>query len=301
MTEATGAADTAATTTDTGATGATTAGAGAGVAAVTAAPAAQWFDSLDQDSRGWLDNKQYFGPDLAKADISQGITAMIKAHRGMESIMGRNRIPVPKDAADDEGWTAYYSAGGRPGSWEAYGFKAPEGGDQKAADGYAQIAHKHGLATKQMQGVAADMAALATQIKEAERATAEQTFISTSKADLEGLTREWAGEADHRFAAAQRAGKHFGLDKEKMDKIERALGTRDFLTFLSDVGGAISEDTGAAGAGAGGGVNTVAGARARMAEMKADKVWMDRYLAGGAEEVKEWARMEQILANSMAA
>jgi hypothetical protein len=59
---------------------------------------------------------------------------------------------------------------------------------------------------------------------------------------------------------------------------------------------AFSEDRGPGHGENGFAVTTKESARARMNDLKADKNWMQRYLAGGTEEVTEWNRLEKVLA-----
>lgn len=277
---------------------------GVGTAAVESAAAtaaaSQWYSGLDQDSQGWLQNKQYFGPDLAKGDVGQGVLAMIKAHRGMESIMGKNRVAVPKDAADKEGWDAYYTAGGRPADPKGYELKAGDGGDQKIADRFTEIAHKHGLSKQQVQAMAPEWDAFAKETVAARQAVADQQYTANSQADLDGLKAEWGGQTDAKFAAAQRAKIAYGLAPETMNKIERAIGTKSFITLLSNIGANVSEDGGAGQGENGFAATTAVAARAKLNELRADKPWLAKYKAGGSEEVAEFRRLTKIIADAAA-
>lgn len=275
------------------------AGAGAGTAAVTAAvqaaPPPPWHGDLTEEDIGWLHNKAWFGTDLAKAETAKAFPAMVKAYRSTETMVGRDKIALPKDVNDAEGWNNVYAKLGRPSEPSGYELKAGEGGDQKIADEFAGIAHELGLSKTQAQGMAAKWDAKAQALATANAAAAEQTFLSTAQADFDALQQSWGGQADHKMAAAQRAGVTFGIDQPTMDKMERAIGTTKFLSFMADVGAAISEDSGSGQGNAAQSAMTPEAARARLSELKGDAAWVAKYQAGGADEKAEVARLNNIL------
>lgn len=275
-------------------------GAGAGTAALSGgAPAAAaatpaWHSSFTPEDIGWLQNKQYFGADLAKADVGQGVLAMVKAHRGMESIMGRNRVALPKDDGDTEGWNQFYTAAGRPADAKAYGLKAPEGGSQEYMDGFAQIAHGEGLSTRQATNLATKWDAFAKEQMAGAKEAAEHRFTTQSAADMDAIRREWGAQFDPKMAAAQRAGHGFNISKETMGKIERAIGTKAMLDMMANIGAAVSEDSGAGGGSDGGtGHLTPEMASAQLAELKNDKPWLVKYQAGDKEAVALFRRLTE--------
>jgi len=278
--------------------GATGASPGAGTAALNAAPPPPWHGALDEESIGWLQTKGWYGTDIGKADVGKGFPEMVKSYRSMESVLGRSRIAVPKDINDKEGWDAYYSAGGRPADWKGYDLKAGEGGDQTHLDTFAEIMHSEGLSTRQAHSLYQKVEERAKAISAARQAESEQAYANTSTADLEGLRKEWAGQADAKFGAAQRAKVASGLDDAVIDKIERAIGTKAMIGMFSVFGEAISEDRGAGG-GSQPGVVTPQQASARLAEMRGDKQWMAEYMAGDAEKVAEFNKMVEIKAKAM--
>jgi hypothetical protein len=163
----------------------------------------------------------------------------------------------------------------------------------------SQVFHEAGLSKKQVQAIVAksDERAKATlQAREEQRA-------SQSKADFETVQREWGAEANRRFAAGQRAMLAFGIDKATSEKIERAIGTKQFLTMMSDIGAAISEDRGAGFGGGGGGTGlmTPEAAQARLNDLAKDADWGKKFAANDSVAVAEYKRLTQIIANSRAA
>jgi hypothetical protein len=275
--------------------------AGAGTAAVTAQPAAEapWHGELTTEDIGWLQNKGWFGTELAKADTRKSFPAMVKANRGLETILGRNRIAAPKDAADTEGWNAFYAAGGRPASWQAYDLKAPEGGDQALTDAIAEMAHTEGLSTRQLNAMATKLSALGNERQAAQQAADDQAFNTNSHHELEGLRTEWGNGADAKFAAGQRAARTFGIDKAVMSKMERAIGTKTFLTVMANMGAAISEDAGAGGSSTHTGAMTLEMAKARLGELSKDTAWQAKLQAGDADAVALKRQIDETMAAAL--
>jgi hypothetical protein len=298
-----GAGDAGAAAAASAAAGAAGAGNGAGTAAIeTAVQEAPWYGELSPDDIGWLQNKQYFGADPAKADVRKSFPGFVKAHRSMESLVGdpSSRVVIPKEGASKEDFDAFYSKLGRPADPTGYELKAGEGGDQKVADRFSALAHETGLTKQQVQALAPKWDAFAKETVAAREAAAEQQYQSTAAAEMEGLRTEWAGNYDAKCAAAQRAKVAFGLEPEVMNRIERAIGTKRFVSLLSDVGMSISEDRGA-GQGEGGlSVMTPEAARARLKELGNDKAWVAKYMANDAETVAEKRKIDNILANAAA-
>jgi hypothetical protein len=252
-----------------------------------------WFASFDGDTQGWLENKGWTAED--------GLTQMVRAHRSLESLVGRDKVVWPKDAQDKPAWAEIHRRMGVPQSWEEYGLAplGPDGkpdtaADRSYADGMAQVFHKLGIGKETAAALATEHATLQAALTAADN----EAFQRTSAQDFDALRREWGGEADQRLAAAQRASRAFGLEPASMGKIERAIGTRAMLSLLSEIGTAISEDrgTGTGGFG-GGGWLTPEAANARLVELRGDRDWTQRYFAGDKSAIAEYDRLISAVAN----
>jgi hypothetical protein len=252
-----------------------------------------WFTALDGETQGWLENKGWTAED--------GLTQMVRAHRSLEGMMGRDKVIWPKDAQDKQGWAEIHRRMGVPSSWEDYGL-APLGPDGKPdvavdrsyADGMAQVFHKLGIGKETATALATEHATLQSALTAADN----EAFQRSSAQDFDALRREWGGEADQRLAAAQRASRAFGLEPAVMGKIERAIGTRAMVSLLADIGTAISEDrgTGAGGFGSGGWLTPEA-ANARLVELRGDQDWTRRYFAGDKSAIAEYDRLISAVAS----
>lgn len=269
------------------------AGTGAVVAAPAAAVATDYFAGLDTDTRGWLQNKGYFGPDLAKADLAKGMPEILKAHRSIEQMMGRNRLPAPKDVNDTEAHQALYKALGHPADKAGYDIAAPEGGNKDFLDGMLDTFHAEGISVRQAQAIAKR----SNELSAASDARKEAEFSQRTATELADYQKELGPQYDRTMAAAQRFTNAFSIDKPTMEKIERAVGTKTMVGLFSKIGAALTEDrgTGANGGGAQIG-STPESARARLNDLHADKEWTKRYLAGGAAEKLEYDKLMAVLA-----
>jgi hypothetical protein len=252
-----------------------------------------WFAGLDGDTQGWLENKGW--------TAENGLTQMVRAHRSLESMIGRDKVVWPKDAQDKSAWAEIHRRMGVPETWEDYGLLplGPDGkpdaaADRAYADGMAQVLHKLGIGKETATALASEHAKLQAVLTAADN----DAFQRSSAQDFDNLRREWGGEADHRLAAAQRAARAFGLEPASLGKIERAIGTRAMLSLLSEIGIAVSEDrgTGAGGFGAGGWLTPEA-ANARLVELRGDQDWTRRYFAGDKSAIAEYDRLISAVAS----
>lgn len=85
--------------------------------------------------------------------------ALARAYVNLERTLGSEKVPIPKDPNDKEGWDRYYAAGGRPAEPSLYQFERPKEmppgvvWDEDMEGWWKQTAHSAGLSQKQ----AADM------------------------------------------------------------------------------------------------------------------------------------------------
>lgn len=281
-----------------GAGGGAGAGAGADGGAGGAGAGAPWYGGLDAESQGWLQSKGWATANgQAPTEFAKILPEMIKSHRSVESLNGRNKIALPKDVNDTAAYQAMWKANGWPEKPDGYGFKSGEGDNAEYMNRMTGIFHKHGLGLEQAKAIVAESNAFGKEFKQAQ----DELFKTNSKAELDGQRQAWGQDADRRFAAVQRAKVHFGVDKGVMEKIERSIGTKQFLDLFSKFGESISEDRGAGNGGGGGGFMTKEAAQARLNDLKADGEWRGRYEKGGSTEVAEFNRLLSIVHAAKAA
>lgn len=262
------------------------AAAAAGDAQLPAAPAAPadkpWFDGIqDADLKGWLQNKNFPSVDVA-----------MSSYRGLETVMGRDKVPLPKDDADTEGWERLAKAAGRPETPEGYGLDKLEGADEGFAKNVATWLHEAGVGARGAKLMAERWNAFM-----AEQAKAAQTeFETQSRKDVSDLRAEWGAAAEENFEHFRRGARQFGVDKEAMKSIEVALGTKKAMDLFAKIGKGLGEDSYIEGDGVKQFGMTIEGATARRNALMGDKEWVGRYVNGGAAEKAEMEKLNAVIA-----
>lgn len=126
--------------------------------AAAAAAAAAGSGQGSNQGGGWQDQ---FPTDLKNSPLlkkfpntPEGLVKAFESHASLEKLMGNQRLVVPKDANDKEGWAAFHKAMGVPDKPEGYKFtevKYPESMKGMGVDQakFAQTVHQMGLTPHQ--------------------------------------------------------------------------------------------------------------------------------------------------------
>ncbi len=153
-----------------------------------------WFAGFDGDTQGWLENKGWTAAE-------DGLAQMVRAHRSLESMMGRDKVVWPKDAHDKAAWAEIHRRMGVPTTWEDYGLvplgadgKPDEAADRSYADGMAQVFLKLGVGRETASALATEHAKLQVMLTAADN----DAFQRTSAQDFDTLRREWGAAASSR-------------------------------------------------------------------------------------------------------
>lgn len=249
-----------------------------------AAPAANsntpWFSGFqNQEIRGYAEMKGW-----------QSAEAAIDSYRNLERTIGREKLIMPKDANDKEGWAQVWDKLGRPKAANEYGIEVPEGGNAKFVEAMTSLFHEHGLTTAQARAIVEGNNKWAADAK----AAADQAFVQQAQAGLNDIKTEWAGNYDKYAAAGQRAAHLLGLDKPTMSKIERAIGTKQMMTMMATIGVNLAEDN-FDGNDAPGALNSAEAAKARKSELMKDKDFVGRYNRGDAAAREEMRKLNEAI------
>lgn len=244
------------------------------------APAGNWYDSIeDSDLKGYLQNKGWKDP----SELAVG-------YRNLEKLVGSEKVPLPKDAADVEGWSRVYDALGRPKTADDYKLTTLEGADPQFSKAAADKFHELGLNPKQAS-------TLAEWYNGAAKASAEalqQEQSQKTEQALQSLKSEWGQTWSENINLGQRAAKEFGLDEAKLTAIENAMGTGDMLKFMARIGRGLTEHTFEGGKSTSGFGMTPEAAKQRLTQLRGDPDWSKQYLAGNAEARNEMARLMSV-------
>ncbi len=163
--------------------------------------------------------------------------AMAKSYVNAQSLIGRDKVPVPKT---DEDWDAWFAAAGRPKDSNGYQFNRPE----KMPDGFyseddektfRQWAHAQGL--NQKQAAAFYDSYLKVQI---ERMSAWNDQKGRAVKDAESaLRREWGDAYDGHVRVAHSAFRQFAADDDGVVAMinESGLGNNPaFIKLFARIG-----------------------------------------------------------------
>ena len=220
----------------------------------------------------------------------RGPADMLTSYRALEKMLGSEKLPLPRDEADREGYERIYKALGRPETPDGYGVVQDGSADPAFAKEAARWFHEAGLSTKQGQ-------ALAERFNEhvgRAQAMADQAFDARSSREIDDMRSVWGDRYDANIEMGRRAADRFGLDVPELNAMERAIGTRRMLTLMQKIGQGFGEHSFVAGDDRGGGFRmTPQAARARISALKADAGWARRYLNGDADARAEMTRLQE--------
>lgn len=166
-----------------------------------------------------------FGGDLNK---------LAGSYLQLESFMGSEKIPVPKDENDAEAWGMYRKAFGVPEKADGYELTAVEGFDSQELK---QFAHSLNLNQKQAQALQDKYLGELMKIKE----SAEQEELAEFEEAKKSLKAEWGVKYDSNIKLAQNAIKQL-VGQEAFSRIEQKYGNDpDLIRAFSKAGAALSE------------------------------------------------------------
>ncbi len=265
-------------------------------APITTPPAGngQWFDTFDAEVKGHLQNKGW-----DKLDPAAAVAEAVKAHRAAEKRLGApadELVRLPKDP-NDAAWADAYKRLGKPDEATGYDLSPLSPADKPLApelvSALQQAAHKAGLAPGQLLGVAD--AFLKHQGEVATKADAEVKFNATAEA--EKLRQNWGPNYDTNLFVAQRAATVLGISPEAVTALEKVAGYSTTMETIRKLGVAMGEARVITGQQPG---NTTAAmsadqAAARIADLKNDTAWINKWANGGVEEKRELEQLHSIM------
>jgi len=272
-------------------------GAPAGAAPVAAAPAPapapaaptiEWLPTADEATVGLIQNKGWKSP----ADVLTSYTALEK----FVGVPADKMLRLPTETSTKEDLDSFYSKLGRPADAKEYGIKAPEGQDGAFAEAAAGKFHELGLTTKQAQELTNWYNGQAGAATEAQQASK----LADNAAQQESLKKEWGAGYDTQITQARMAAQQFGVDAATLDKLEGAMGYAGVMKFMAGLGAKVGESgfPGAARTTSFTGAMTPAQAKSELADLRNDKEFTAKYLAGNTEakakmlQLQAWANPE---------
>lgn len=209
-------------------------------APVVEAPAADqfsWKKGLNPDLKN--------SPTLQKFDDTQeGLGKAIESHLSLEKMLGQDKVPIPKNAEDTEGWSRFSKAMGIPDKAEDYGLqdiKLPDAVQEVAfsKQKFADIVHSFKLTPNQANGLWKAYNELSMEQYNKYVQENEKTMQTT----VNQLRSEWGDAYETNVDLGQTVINKFAESKEDNDYMT-SLMTKDprSIKFLSRIGNQFAEN-----------------------------------------------------------
>lgn len=207
---------------------------------------------------------------------------VITSYSNLEKLVGADRagrtILLPKDANDAEGLKAFRAKLGVPEKADDYQLPFPEGDSGDFSKTAATWFHKHGVPKAAAQEIAKEWNAFFEGMLKDEQTKAQ----GESEKQLNALKTEWGDKFDQNAEFARRFLRASGWDEAKVKKYEDTFGTASMLKDFFAWGSKTGEHNFAGGDGGGGFGMTPQAAKAKVDELRQqrleDKISQKEYL-----------------------
>lgn len=234
-----------------------------------------WYASIqDEGTRTWAEAKGFKDP-----------LAVVESAYNLEKLMGFDKagrtIVVPDDKATPEQVAAFRAKLGVPEKADGYKLPIPEGGDDAFAKTASAWFHEAGIPAKSAETLAAKWNDYATAVAQQQ----EDAFHADAEKGLKELQAEYGAAFEQNLELGKRAARQFipaKSDEERdavLGKIQRAIGTKDFVRLFSSIGAGLAEGKNHTGEGQSL-VLTPAQARQQLQELKSNPEWVKALEAG---------------------
>jgi hypothetical protein len=167
---------------------------------------------------------------------------MAKSYLELQTLLGHNKVPIPKDENDKAAIAVLNRALGVPDAPDGYQLESPkiEGieGVAFGADQFKQIMHKRNVPQSMAKGLMEDYVGLLQGIREN---NIKNFNAAVEKAKAE-LVKEWGAAYEQKVKLAQAVMNKFSRNKEEFDHINALIGEDSIaLRWLASVGENFSE------------------------------------------------------------
>lgn len=244
--------------------------------------APDWMHGFDDDTKGWVQNKGYKNP----ADL-------VMQTRNLEKLIGQQdkivKMPDRKYTDDGKMTPEYRAVLERLGAPKEAKDYALEAGDPALTETFKNVFHERGIPKEDAEYIAKKWDSYAKdQATKAQEAQASRILEQQQK-----LRSEWGSAYDEKVRIAQEAFRLHGFTAKEASALSMAMGEDNALKMFHSIGTKTGEAKFIAGQ-QNREVTTVEGARARLAEKKADSGFVKRYLDGDADAVAEMTNLMRL-------
>ncbi len=260
------------------------------------APDKPFYDGFkDADTKAWLGS-------FAPGTYPDAESVAVKAYN-LEKFVGADKagrgIVVPKDLSKIDELIPVFRKLGAAETIDGYKVD-PKVEKDPVISKLREHAHKIGMPVQHFNSTVA----LLTEVVKSAQDSQTAQLDKTAEEDLLSLRTEWIkpGEYDKQVELGRRAAKmfipHESADQleEVLTKMEGAVGTKFMMKLWAAIGGGLAEHSFVDDVNRPSGGMTPEGARVRINELKSDKEFGKKLLAGGQAERNEWDRLHKIAA-----
>jgi hypothetical protein len=263
-----------------------------------------WYDGKITDAVeiGHLQNRGW-----DKLDAAGAAAAAVKAHREAEKHLGLpadQLLRMPKDGSDVAALDAIYQRLGAPKEAKGYddtlnGIKFEDGStlDDGLKNTIRTIAHRNHLTPAQTADLAKEIVKLADTDETGDKADAQAKY----EIEAADLRRNWGANMEVNTAIARSAAQKVGISADALATIEKASGYKAVMEAFLKIGQAMGEDQFIRDPNnpGGGTVLSREQAIAKLDELKSDKAFVAKYLAGDERAAAEMMKLTTIVASNM--
>lgn len=228
------------------------------------------------------------------------IPSLAKSYVHAQSLVGADKVVLPKDNSSQEDWNNFFSKLGRPGKPEDYKLGRPESFPEQYYDNdmnqhMLKVFHETGLSERQAKNLHAKyMEYVNTRLTQTTQQQQQQ-----SEQAIAALKQQYGADFNVRVAAAQRAIQRFGSPELVSYLDKSGLGNNpELIKLFSNVGMSLTESRAdGSGDSSFGGVSPTQ-AQAELDQLRADKDFIkqltDKSVLGHKEAAKKWQQLHAI-------
>lgn len=255
-----------------------------------------WHKSYDEETRGWIENKGWH-----QKSPDEALKSLVQTARNAESKFGvepDRLLKLPMDMTNKEQVLEVYNRLGRPESASEYGIEVDDGDDPESREFINDLLdgfHGAGLTKDQAKEVFGMLEGKTAAINERNEKLAEEKGL----AGIAELQQEWGDTFELNRSIASEAAKATGATEEEINALEGAMESNAAVIRLFQRIGAkrglesgfvSGNDSGVRGA------TTPDGAKAKIAELKADPEWAKSFTKASPDSalVKEYRNLVKI-------
>jgi hypothetical protein len=165
------------------------------------------------------------------------VNGMAKSYLSLESLMGQEKVPIPKNAEDINAWNVVHKAFGVPESPDKYDLKV-EGAENLKLDEFKQRLFKNHISQEAAQDL---LNAHIEDFKQYKQMEAQAFNDAAAKATAD-LKQEWGLKYEENLKQANTFLEKMSSSKEEYDYFNNLIGNdAKFIKLLSKMGNSISE------------------------------------------------------------